>query len=68
MKQLNTIVRNSLSDYDNVAYLDGERPSLIMTRGYYTRSVIAAWDWQNGHLENRWVFDSNDSINEKFAG
>ena len=24
------------------AYLDGERPSIVMARGYYTRSVIAA--------------------------
>ncbi|MEV4803481.1 rhamnogalacturonan lyase, partial [Nonomuraea sp. NPDC049421] len=30
------------------AYLDGSRPSLIMARGYYTRSVIAAWDFRNG--------------------
>ncbi len=33
-----------------VAYLDGQRPSLIMSRGYYTRAVIAAWDWRNGAL------------------
>jgi hypothetical protein len=35
------------------AYLDGERPSLIMARGYYTRSVIAAWDFRNGALTKR---------------
>ena len=29
-----------------VAYLDGRRPSLIMSRGYYTRTVIAAWDFR----------------------
>ncbi|WP_456154174.1 rhamnogalacturonan lyase family protein, partial [Streptomyces kebangsaanensis] len=28
------------------AYLDGSRPSLIEARGYYTRTVIAAWDWR----------------------
>lgn len=44
-----------------VAYLDGARPSLIMCRGYYTRMVIAAWDWQDGSLRLRWVFDSDDS-------
>ena len=27
-----------------VAYLDGQRPSAIFARGYYTRTVIAAWD------------------------
>ena len=43
------------------AYLDGTRPSAIFARGYYTRSVIAAWDWRNGQLTQRWVFDSNTS-------
>jgi rhamnogalacturonan endolyase len=28
-----------------VAYLDGVRPSVVMCRGYYTRTVLAAWDW-----------------------
>jgi rhamnogalacturonan endolyase len=41
-----------------VAYLDGVRPSVVMCRGYYTRSVLAAWDWRNGKLTQRWVFDS----------
>lgn len=43
-----------------VAYLDGERPSLIMARGYYTRSVIAAWNWRDGALTHQWTFDSDD--------
>ena len=53
-----------------VAYLDGERPSLIMTRGYYTRSVLAAWDWRNGKLTHRWTFDSDDGTpeNKKYRG
>jgi rhamnogalacturonan endolyase len=42
-----------------VAYLDGARPSLIMTRGYYTRAVVAAWDWRDGKLTHRWTFDSD---------
>ncbi|MCC8246032.1 rhamnogalacturonan lyase [Saccharothrix sp. NEAU-S10] len=42
------------------AYLDGARPSLIMARGYYTRAVIAAWDFRNGTLTKRWTFDSNN--------
>ena len=41
-----------------VAYLDGKRPSLIFLRGFYGRSVMAAWDWRDGHLASRWVFDS----------
>nr|WP_298728338.1 carbohydrate-binding protein [uncultured Steroidobacter sp.] len=51
-----------------VAYLDGQRPSLIMTRGYYTRAVIVAWDWRNGALTQRWTFDSNASGNSAYAG
>jgi len=52
-----------------VAYLDGERPSLVFSRGYYTRSVIAAWDFRNGKLTKRWVFDSDSSeANRKFRG
>ncbi|WP_433224095.1 cellulose binding domain-containing protein [Dactylosporangium sp. CS-047395] len=50
------------------AYLDGKRPSLIMARGYYTRSVIAAWDFRNGALTKRWTFDSNASGNSSYAG
>lgn len=43
-----------------IAYLDGQRPSLVMCRGYYTRSVLAAWDFRNGKLTKRWVFDGNN--------
>jgi rhamnogalacturonan endolyase len=46
-----------------VAYLDGERPSVIMSRGYYGRSVLAAWDWRDRKLTQRWVFDSKDKDN-----
>ncbi len=41
-----------------VAYLDGKRPSLVMCRGVYGRSVLVAWDWREGKLSQRWVFDS----------
>jgi rhamnogalacturonan endolyase len=44
-----------------VAYLDGERPSVVMCRGVYGRTVMAAWDWRNGKLTSRWVFDSGIS-------
>lgn len=44
-----------------VAYLDGEHPSAIFSRGYYTRAVIAAWDFDGAQLTQRWVFDSNAS-------
>jgi hypothetical protein len=42
-----------------VAYLDGEHPSVVMARGYYTRTVLAAYDWRDGELTQRWVFDSD---------
>ena len=52
-----------------VAYLDGEHPSLIMSRGYYARTVIVAWDYRDKKLVKRWVFDSDSSPeNRKFRG
>jgi rhamnogalacturonan endolyase len=41
-----------------VAYLDGVHPSLVMCRGYYGRSVLAAFDYKNKKLTQRWVFDT----------
>jgi len=32
-----------------------------MCRGYYGRSVLAAWDFRDGQLTSRWVFDSGSS-------
>jgi rhamnogalacturonan endolyase len=51
-----------------VAYLDGAAPSVIMCRGYYTRTVLAAFDWRGGKLTNRWTFDSAALGNRDFAG
>lgn len=51
-----------------VAYLDGVHPSLVMCRGYYTRTILAAWDFKKGKLVKRWVFDSNDEGNKAYAG
>ncbi|OLY92789.1 rhamnogalacturonan endolyase [Cnuella takakiae] len=50
-----------------IAYLDGKHPSVVMCRGYYGRTVLAAWDWQNGQLKSRWVFDSQKGSNP-FSG
>jgi rhamnogalacturonan endolyase len=44
-----------------IAYLDGTRPSVVMCRGVYGRTVMAAWDWRDGRLTSRWVFDSGIS-------
>ena len=51
-----------------VAYLDGIHPSVVMCRGYYTRTVLAAFDWNGKELKNRWVFDSNNPGCEDYAG
>lgn len=51
-----------------IAYLDGERPSLVMARGYYTRTVLVAYDFRNGRLKKRWTFDSNQPGHEAYAG
>jgi rhamnogalacturonan endolyase len=41
-----------------IAYLDGEHPSLVMCRGYYTRAVLVAYDFIDGQLKERWIYDS----------
>ena len=51
-----------------VAYLDGIHPSVVMCRGYYTRTVLAAFDWDGKNLRQRWVFDTDTPGNEDFAG
>ncbi|MEV4847306.1 carbohydrate-binding protein [Micromonospora matsumotoense] len=43
------------------AYLDGRRPSLIVGRGYYAKTAIAAYDFRNGQLTLRWKFDSSSA-------
>ena len=51
-----------------VAYLDGIHPSVVMCRGYYTRTVLAAFDWDGKELKQRWVFDSNNPGCKDYAG
>jgi rhamnogalacturonan endolyase len=52
-----------------VAYLDGQRPSIVMARGYYARTTLAAWDWRDGQLTQRWFFDSKATSDpEGFGG
>ncbi len=41
-----------------VGYLDGKHPSVIMCRGYYTKSYLAAFDWDGKDMKLRWLFDS----------
>lgn len=51
-----------------VAYLDGARPSMIFTRGYYGpqgnrryQTKITALDWRDGKLTQRWQFHADSS-------
>lgn len=50
-----------------VAYLDGQKPSVVMCRGYYTRTFLVAWDLVDGKLKQRWLFDS-DQQGREYAG
>ncbi|WP_240899632.1 rhamnogalacturonan lyase family protein [Kineococcus indalonis] len=49
------------------AYLDGQHPSLLVSRGYHTRTVVAAYDFDGTDLVRRWVFDS-DVAGTQYAG
>lgn len=53
-----------------VASLDGKTASLIMCRGYYTRTNVVAWDLRDGKLVQRWAFDSaaGPDSNRAYAG
>ena len=42
--------------------------SVIFCRGYYTRTVIAAWDWDGRELKNRWTFDTDEPEWRSYAG
>lgn len=41
-----------------VAYLDGERPYLIVCRGYYTRATLVAYDFFDNKFRETWSVDS----------
>ncbi|MDQ0375613.1 rhamnogalacturonan lyase [Cellulomonas humilata] len=41
-----------------VAYLDGQTPSAVFARGYYTRTTLVAYDWDGKKLQERWYVDS----------
>ena len=51
-----------------VGYLDGTHASAIFCRGYYTRTVIAAWDWDGKELREHWTFDTNQPQWRSYAG
>ena len=41
-----------------VAYLDGQRPSAVFARGYYTRSTLTSYTWDGTALTPVWTVDS----------
>ncbi len=43
-----------------VAYVDGQTPHMIFQRGYYARTVVAAYKYQNGEITKVWRFDTKD--------
>ena len=43
-------------------------PSVVMCRGYYTRSTLVAWDWDGKQLTQRWFFDSYEGAELKDKG
>ena len=52
-----------------VAYLDGIHPSVVMCRGYYTRTVLVAYDFDGTNLNKRWKFDTyNHSQYSSYEG
>jgi autotransporter-associated beta strand protein len=49
-----------------VAYLDGQRPSIVMGRGYASgqnghpgRVGVAAWNWRDGQLTHQWLYETS---------
>lgn len=51
-----------------VAYLDGEHPSAMFSRGYYTRTVLVSYNFRNGKLSKVWRFDTNDDGYAGYTG
>nr|WP_193374057.1 rhamnogalacturonan lyase [Nocardiopsis salina] len=41
-----------------VAHLDGEAPSAVFARGYYTRTAVVAYDFDGKRIQKRWSSDS----------
>lgn len=40
------------------AYLDGQKPSMVFQRGYYTRMAVTAYDWDGKTLSQRWYYNA----------
>ena len=63
-----------------IAYVDGQRPSLVTGRGIYhgqaaypqSKTELVAWDYRNGQLTERWTFTATEGtandINPEYVG
>lgn len=51
-----------------VAFLDGKTPSPVMVRGWYGRTVVAAWTFNGTSLKHIWTFDSAEPGLEGYSG
>lgn len=51
-----------------VAYLDGEHPSGIFVRGYYTASYVWAVDFDGKELKERWLHSSGEPGSKSIYG
>ncbi|MCM1269015.1 MAG: carbohydrate-binding protein [Ruminococcus flavefaciens] len=51
-----------------VAYLDGQRPSAVFGRGYYTRAAVTAYNVENGKLKEYWAWDTGFNVSAKGYG
>lgn len=46
-----------------VAYLDGETPSMVFTRGYYAKTALTAYQLVDGKLTIQYKYNSDEPIN-----
>lgn len=51
-----------------VCYLDGNKPSAVSVRGYYTRMTAVAYDVVDKKLVKRWGFDTGNSSSAQGYG
>ncbi|MEN8905481.1 MAG: rhamnogalacturonan lyase [Clostridiales bacterium] len=60
-----------------VAYLDGQKPSFVMARGYYTgtvggvkkgQTILYAYNFRKGKISTVWGTEANEEENSEYIG
>ncbi len=51
-----------------VAFLEKDIPFAVMVRGWYGRTVLSAWRFNNKKLSHFWTFDSSEPEWEGYSG